>query len=231
MFVLVVEDDEDYAEIISFTLKRDNHEVAIVDNEAAALKLAAHRPPDLAVLDVMLGSESGLQVCARLRELLPTIAVLFLSSLDRSSDIIAGLDAGGDDYLTKPFSPGELIARVRAIGRRVRIDPQAGHHREGEKVAAHGLEVDFGKQIALYHGASLDCTPIEAEILGQLVRYPGQPLSYGFLTQQVWGYDNVDDPVLLKGHISSIRRKLKAVGGRDDMVRTVYGVGYSFSPA
>ena len=231
MLVLVVEDDEDYAQIIAYTLKRDDHEVLIAESEAAALKIATHRPPQMAVLDVMLGEDSGLDVCARLRELVPGLAVLFLSSLDRSSDIIAGLDAGGDDYLTKPFSPGELIARVRAIARRTSLGTNAGRCREGEKVAAHGLEVDLGKQSASFHGANLDCTPIEVEILGQLVRYPGQPLSYGFLTQQVWGYENVDDPVLLKGHISSIRRKLKAAGGRDEMVRTVYGVGYSFSPA
>ena len=231
MLILVVEDDEDYAEIIAYTLKRDDHEVVIVDSEAGAVKLATHRPPDLAVLDVMLGNDSGLQVCARLRELIPGLAVLFLSSLDRSTDIIAGLEAGGDDYLTKPFSPGELIARVRAITRRARVAQHPPRCATGEKVTAHGLEVDLGKQSASFRGANLDCTPIEAEILGQLVRYPGQPLSYGFLTQQVWGYDNVDDPVLLKGHISAIRRKLKAAGGRDDMVRTVYGVGYSFSPA
>ena len=94
----------------------------------------------------------------------------------------------------------------------------------------HGLELDAENQAAYFEGVNLNCTPIEIEILAQLARYPGQALSHAFLTEQVWGYKNVRDATLLKGHISAIRRKIKVAGGDEDMVRTVHGVGYSFTP-
>ena len=99
-----------------------------------------------------------------------------------------------------------------------------------DKVTANGIELDLTNHIAWYEGQNLNCTPIEVEILAQLARYPGQALSHGFLTEKVWGYKNVDDAALLKGHVSSIRRKLRDAGGHDELVRTVHGVGYSFTP-
>jgi DNA-binding response OmpR family regulator len=99
-----------------------------------------------------------------------------------------------------------------------------------QRIECHGLEVDIDNQSAMLEGISLNCTPIEVELLAQLARYPGQALSHAFLTEQVWGYKNVKDASLLKGHISSIRRKIKLAGGDEDMVRTVHGVGYSFTP-
>lgn len=229
MLVLVVEDDEDYAEIISQTLRRESHEVVVMGTAQAALKFVERKPPALAVLDVVLPDGSGLELCRRLRERQPALPVVFLSSLDRSSDKIAGLESGGDDYVTKPFHPGELLARVRAIIRRA--DPAAEVRPPQQKIAAAmGLELDLANRAAYLNGINLNCTRLEVELLHQLVKFPGQALSHAFLTEQIWGYKNVSDATLLKGHVSSIRRKLREAGGDEDLIRTVHGVGYSFTP-
>lgn len=229
MLILVLEDDEDYADIISHTLKRDEHDVVVVGSVAGALKFAEKKTPDIAILDVVLPDGSGLDVCVRLREIRPGMPVVFLSSLDRTSDVIAGLNSGGDDYVTKPFHPGELLARVRAVVRRT--EPAAAQERPAnQRISAHGIELDLATHDAWYQGTSMSCTPIEVEILEQLIRYPGQALSHAFLTEQIWGYKNVTDATLLKGHVSSIRRKIREAGGKEELVRTVHGVGYSFTP-
>ena len=229
MLVLVLEDDEDYADIISHTLSRDSHDVVVVDTVAGAIKFSEKKTPDLAVLDVVLPDGSGLDVCKRLRELKPGMPVVFLSSLDRTGDVIAGLNSGADDYVTKPFHPGELLARVRAVIRRT--EPTAVSERPvNQRISSHGIEIDLATHAASFEGTTLNCTPIEVEILEQLVRYPGQALSHAFLTEQIWGYKNVTDATLLKGHVSSIRRKIRDAGGQEDLVRTVHGVGYSFTP-
>jgi len=227
--LLVVEDDNDYAEIIAHTLKRDGHEVVIVDTMKGAIRFAEHKQPGMAILDVMLPDGTGHDVCIALREMIPSLPVLFLSSLDRTEDVIAGLDAGGDDYLAKPFHPGELLARTRALLRRTSSEATIATI-PVETIAAHGVEVDVTNHVAWFEGTNLLCTPIEVDILAQLVRYPGQALSHAFLTEKVWGYKNVADATLLKGHVSSIRRKLREAGGHEDLVRTVHGVGYSFTP-
>jgi DNA-binding response OmpR family regulator len=230
MLILVVEDDPDYADVIAHTLSRDGHEVVTVDQVRRANRFAEQKPPDLAVLDVMLPDGSGLDLCASLRQMDPSLPVLFLSSLDRTGDVIAGLNAGGDDYLIKPFAPSELLARVRALIRRTSKADTSGRHMI-EVIRASGLEIDVTNHEARFQGASLKCTPIEVDILAELVSYPGQALSHGFLTERVWGYKHVADATLLKGHVSSIRKKLRDVGGDEEIVRTVHGVGYSFSPA
>jgi two-component system response regulator MtrA len=143
--------------------------------------------------------------------------------------VIAGLNAGADDYLPKPFHPGELVARTRSLLRRAY---QAGAVPEApaETLVSGALELDITNHVALYGGTDMSCTPIEVDILAQLVLYPGQALSLAFLTDKVWGYKNVGDATLLKGHISSIRKKLRDAGGDEDSIRTVHGVGYSFTP-
>lgn len=228
MLVLLVEDDEDYAEIIAHTLKRDGHDTVWVDSIKGAVRFAENKVPDLAVLDVMLPDGTGLELCTALRKTIPELPVLFLSSLDRTADVIAGLNAGADDYLTKPFHPGELVARSRALLRRSTHGGQQAS--PVERIGSEGIEIDVTNQIATFHGTDLNCTNIEVDILSLLVRYPGQALSHAFLTEKVWGYKNVSDATLLKGHVSSIRKKLRDVGGNEEVIRTVHGVGYSFTP-
>jgi DNA-binding response OmpR family regulator len=180
-------------------------------------------------LDLVLPDGNGLDLCASLRERIPELPVLLLSSLDRSADVVAGLNAGGDDYLVKPFHPGELCARTRALLRRANSG-SVSWHAPAEVMTVEGLEVDVTNHHARFNGTALNCTPIEVDILGQMARYPGQALSHAFLTEKVWGYTNIVDATLLKGHVSSIRRKIREVGGDEEMIRTVHGVGYSFTP-
>jgi DNA-binding response OmpR family regulator len=231
MLVLVVEDDEDYAQMIAHTLERDSHEVMITHTARSAVKAIAQKPPDIAVLDIMLPDHSGLELCELLRSQKPDTPVLFLSSMDRSSDVIDALNKGGDDYMTKPFHPGELVARVRALSRRSagpqRRLPAA---RADSRLAYKSIVVDVANQSAAVGGINLNCTRIEVELLSLLTQYPGQVLSHAFLSEQIWGYQNVDDATLLKGHVSSLRKKIRSAGGDEDMIRTVHGVGYSLEP-
>jgi DNA-binding response OmpR family regulator len=229
MLVLVVEDDEDYAEIVAQTLRRDSHEVVVVESVAGAVRFARQKPPAMAVLDVLLPDGSGLDLCRQLREVQPSLHVIFLSALDRASDIVAGLDSGGDDYMAKPFHPSELLARVRAVTRRGEPG-EAPVNEPPPRIPSPGVELDAANQAAYFDGINLNCTRLEFELLSQMMKYPGQVLSHAFLSEQVWGYKNVHDATLLKGHISALRNKLRGAGGSEEMIHTVHGVGYSFSP-
>lgn len=229
MLILVVDDDEDYGEIISLALQRDSHDVVTVTDPTAALRFVDAKRPDLVVLDVALGDESGIDVCKRLRARQLDMPVIFLSSLDRTGDIVAGLDSGGNDYITKPFHPSELVARVRAAGRRPRAAP-AGETAASRKITVLNLELDPANHSASLDGINLLLTRLEFQILRELAEYPGQVLSHAFLTERIWGYKNIDDATLLKARMSAIRRKIRDAGGNEDMIRTVHGVGYSLIP-
>lgn len=229
MLVLLVEDDEDYAEIIAQTVRRDGHDVVVAPSTASAQRFVSQREPEMAILDVVLPDGSGMDVCRDLRSRWPGLPVLFLSSLDRSADVVAGLEAGGDDYVTKPFHPSELLARVRALSRRAGSPPPTAEPNP-QRIEAMGLELDPGNQAAYLDGENLQCTRLEFDILVQLVRFPGQVLSHAFLSERVWGYKNVNDATLLKGHVSSLRQKIRRAGGNEEMIRTVHGVGYCFTP-
>lgn len=229
MLILVAEDDEDYAEIIAETLRRDSHEVVIAGSVDGALRFAKQGQPDLAVLDIMLPDGSGLDVGRTIRDDRPDLPIIFLSSLDRTSDVIAGFNAGADDYVTKPFHPSEFLARVRAVERRY-CNPRAEEpKRTPSKIRARGLEFDEENQSAYLNGKNLNCTRLEFEILREMATVPGQVLSHTFLNDRIWSYPNMRDGTLLKGHISSIRRKLRKAGGDEEMIRTVHGVGYAFN--
>ena len=227
MLVLVVEDDQDYADIIAQTLRRDSFDVVATDNCESARRFTRNRQPDAAILDVMLPDGTGHDLCAELRRAVPDLPVVFLSSLDRASDVVAGFDAGGDDYVAKPFHPSELTARLRAVLRRASAARPAADG-PTRRVMAGGLEIDLPNQAAYYNGINLNCTRLEVEILAELAAYPGQALSHAFLSDRIWGYKNVNDATLLKGHVSSIRRKLREAGAPEEAVRTVHGVGYAF---
>jgi DNA-binding response OmpR family regulator len=226
VLVLVVEDDADYAGIIAETARFDGHQVVVVGTDDGARRFLARESPDLAIVDVVLPDGSGLLLTRELREALPRLPIVLLSALDSLSDVIRGLDAGADDYISKPFHPSELRARLRAVSRRG-ISPSA------EPVAAPVTQLTFDaacEQVS-YQGRDLDCTELEARILAELVRVPDQVLTYAYLNERVWNYSNLPDATLLKSHISAIRRKLRDAGCAGDPIRTISRVGYAFSPA
>ena len=233
MLTQLVEDDEDYASIIEYTLKRGGHEVAVAYTANAAVSFCQKKRPDLAILDVMLPDASGYDLCRTLKERSPELGVIFLSSLGMSNSVVNGLQSGADDYITKPFDPGVLLARVAAIQRRT-VGVAAQRNRLTEmaprRIESHGFVIDTSESQATFQGRRLNCTPIEAEILAELLSYPGEVLSYDFLTNRIWGYSNVDDSILIKGHISSIRKKLRSAGLPESVIRTVHNTGYSYVP-
>jgi DNA-binding response OmpR family regulator len=226
VLVLVVEDDADYAGIIAETARFDGHQVVVVGTDDGARRFLTRESPDLAIVDVILPDGSGLSLTRELREALPRLPIVLLSALDGLSDVIRGLDAGADDYISKPFHPSELRARLRAVSRRA-ISPSA------EPTAAPMIELTFDaacEQVS-FHGRDLECTELEARILAELVRVPDQVLTYSYLNERVWNYSNLPDATLLKSHISAIRRKLRNAGCPGDPIRTISRVGYAFSPA
>lgn len=231
MLALVVEDDADYASIIEFTLQRGGHDVVVAHSREGALSFSSRRQPDLAILDVMLPDGSGFDLCRELKAAHSEMPVMFLSSLDRPADIVTGLERGGDDYLRKPFYPAELLARVEAVSRRHPRTPAAPEEPQRPMLRAGGLAVDVHDRYAEHNGKRVRCTPTEVEILSLFLTYPGEPLSHSFLTTRVWGYSNVDDSELLKGHISSLRKKLREIGLAPELIHTVHNVGYMFQPA
>ena len=230
MLILVAEDDEDYAAIVAELLRRESFEVVIAGSVDGALRFAAKGNPDMAVLDVTLSDGSGLDVARALRRDRPEMPLIFLSSSDRVSDIVEGFEAGADDFIITPFHPAEFTARVRAVLRRAGA-AQVQTARRPSKIVGRGLEFDDASHAAYLDGTNLNCTRLEFDILKELAAVPGEVLTHEFLNERVWSYPQLSDGTLLKGHISSLRRKLRDASGRDDTIRTVHGVGYSFSAA
>ncbi len=226
MLVLLIEDDADYAGIIAETARFDGHHVVVVGTEDGARRFLGRETPDLTIVDVVLPDGSGLELAAYIRSEFPRMPVLMLSSLDSLNDITSGLDAGADDYVTKPFHPSELRSRIRALARRS-VDVSVAARSEA---SARSLEFDWAAGAVRYRGRDLGCTELEARILAEFVRVPDQVLPYAYLNQRVWKYPNLSDATLLKGHISSIRRKLREAGCPGEPIRTISRVGYAFAP-
>lgn len=227
MLALVVEDDQDWASLIEFTLQRGGHNVVVAQNCREARNFVARRTPELAILDVMLPDGSGFELCSELKSRHEALNVLFLSSADSPLDVVQGLGRGGDDYLSKPFHPGELLARVEAVGRRGG-GPVAAKEAPEPVLQAGDISVDPQARTVESNGRRVRCTPTEAQILSLFLTYPGEPLSHSFLTTRIWGYSNVDDSELLKGHVSSLRKKLREIGVPPSAIHTVHNVGYMF---
>ncbi|MCK9518954.1 MAG: response regulator transcription factor, partial [Dehalococcoidia bacterium] len=219
----------DYASIIEYTLKRGGHEVVVALSSAAALGFCRRKRPELALLDIRLPDGSGYELCKTLRKANPELPVLFLSSLDSPASVVEGLQQGGDDYVTKPFHPSELLARVAAVTRRTGR-ASTGSAEAAPTIEASGFVVDLDAATARFLGQDIPCTPTEIEILAELLTYPGEVLSYQFLTNKIWGYSNVHDSTMLKGHVSALRRKLREAGVPEHLVQTVHNVGYTFMP-
>lgn len=225
--VLVVEDERGLCDLIRGHLERDGHHVQQAFDGRDALRLARQTTPDLVVLDWMLPGLDGIDVCRELRQthLMP---VVMLTARDGESDRVLGLEAGADDYVVKPFSIPELLARVRAMLRRVALDSAALTAGVDEKPIVWGpLVLDPGGHSATLGGTHLDLTSREFELLSLLVRHPNRTFTRDFLLDRVWGpdYDGLDRAV--DTQMARLRRKL---GGFGRVVEAVWGVGYRFRP-
>ncbi|HEV2140677.1 MAG TPA: response regulator transcription factor [Candidatus Dormibacteraeota bacterium] len=224
--VLVVEDEVDLSQVIRDRLVADGHEVVVAHNGAAAMMAVARRVPDVVLLDWMLPDMDGLAVCRRLRQqhLMPIIMV---TARGDEVDRVLGLEVGADDYLVKPFSLRELLARVRAMLRRVDLEGRRQGSPGAEKVQVGGLVVDATSHVATLDGVPMHLTRKEFELLMVLVSNPGRAFSREFLVQRVWGSDFDGFDRAVDTHVTRLRKKLGALG---DRIVTVWGVGYRFNP-
>ncbi len=220
--ILVVDDDPNVVELIRLYLERDGHEILIANDGVAGLELAREELPDLIVLDLMMPRMDGMEVCRTLRaeSLVP---VVMLTAMVEEDNRLAGLDLGADDYVTKPFSPRELAARVRAVLRRTARDREDA----GPVVLASGpFAVDLRQRSVTIASTSVTLTPTEFRLIAMLVREPGRTFSREQIIDRVFGYDFNGFDRTVDAHMSSLRRKVDAVPGTAKQIQTVYGSGY-----
>jgi DNA-binding response OmpR family regulator len=223
--VLVVDDDAKTVELVRLYLNRDGYKVSVAYDGPEALRLARESHPDLIVLDLMLPGCDGLQVCRTLREE-SDVPIIMLTARATEEDKLGALGLGADDYVTKPFSPKELAARVRAVLRRV-PDESLGHGREELKVGE--LSIHFLRHEAFYSGRPLALTPVEFKLLGVLAQEPGRTFPRAQLVEKVLGYDFDGFDRTIDVHILNLRRKLEPDPSKPQLIQTVYGAGYKFS--
>ena len=223
--VLVVDDDAKTVELVKLYLNRDGYKVLVAYDGVEALRLARESHPDLIVLDLMLPGRDGLEVCRTLRSE-SDVPIIMLTARTTEDDKLTGLDLGADDYVTKPFSPKELAARVRVVLRRL---PEETLQRGPTEIEHGELALNFLKHEAFLTGRPLHLTPIEFKLLGVLAREPGRAFSRGQLIEKALGYDFEGFDRTIDVHILNLRRKLEPDPGHPRYIRTVYGAGYKFT--
>ncbi len=224
--ILLVEDEPGIAGFVRRGLIFEGFDVSVIPNGAAALTVLRESPPDLVVLDVMVPGVDGLEIARRLRaaeqaEQRAPLPILMLTAKDAVKDRVAGLDAGADDYLVKPFAFDELLARVRALLRRAR--PPAGD--VPELIAFDDLTVDLSTRAVTRNAREITLTAREFELLTLLLRHPNQVLSRAQIMSRIWGDDFFGDSNVLEVFVANLRRALEA-GGEPRLIQTVRGVGY-----
>jgi DNA-binding response OmpR family regulator len=225
--VLVVEDERDVAELIRYNLAKEGYDVLLAGNGADALKCARESRPDVILLDIMVPQLNGWEVCRRLKQDPETraIPVIMVTGRAEEGDKVLGFEMGADDYVTKPFSPRELVARVRAVarpGRDAAAADRKHHLKEGDlEIDRHGFEVTV-------QGQRVDLTPKEFELLAALVGTPGRVFGREELLDLVWGKDGFVEPRTVDVHVARLRAKFTVARLAAPGVETVRGVGYRF---
>jgi DNA-binding response OmpR family regulator len=222
--VLVADDDPRLRNLLTWTLEQDNYTVVAAEDGPSALKAAREVNPDLYVLDVGMPGLSGIEVCRQLRDAQVISPILILTGFGSEEDKVAGLEAGADDYQTKPFSRRELLARVNALLRRSQeyaAEPGQDAFETGD------LRVDFDQHLAYKAGRPLDLTPTEFSILAFLARTPGQVQSSRAVLENVWGPAYRDEVHLLRVNVARLRRKIEDVPSKPRYIQTHSRAGYS----
>jgi two-component system OmpR family response regulator len=222
--VLVVDDEPSLSELLGRVLRFEGWDVEVAGTGATAISMARSFRPDAVVLDVMLPDIDGLQVLSALRVDNPAVCVLFLTARDSVEDRIAGITAGGDDYVTKPFSLEEVIARLRGVLRRAGMAQAAG----SDLLVVGDLRVDEDAHEVFRNGERIELTATEFELLRYLMRNPRRVLSKAQILDRVWDYDFGGQAHVVELYISYLRKKIDA--GREPMIHTVRGAGYVLRP-
>ena len=216
-WILVCDDDARTVRALRAILRDAGFRVAVAASAEEALDAAALRPPAAAIIELALPDADGVDLCRQLREW-SLIPVIVLTAVDEEHHKVRALNAGADDYVTKPFAPGELVARVRAALRRAH-----GATQDQRIEVEGGLAIDFARRAVHRDGREVHLTPIEFSLLGVLLRDRGRVHTHASLLRQVWGPGHVHDAPLLRTHIANLRRKLASAH-----IRTLHGVGYRF---
>jgi two-component system alkaline phosphatase synthesis response regulator PhoP len=233
--ILVIEDEESISSLVKSYLEREGFRVEVAAEGNQGLELARQHRPDLIILDLMLPGRDGFEICRILRAESP-VYILMLTARTDEIDRVVGLTMGADDYVTKPFSPRELVARVKAALRRKQIDSSLASSAAAPVPNAAPAHLDFGplriepqaRQVRFNHQL-LDLTRTEFDLLLTLAQSPGRVFSRENLLEIVWGYDFFGDERVVDVHIGQLRKKLEAAGAGQP-VKTVWGVGYRFEP-
>jgi two-component system, OmpR family, phosphate regulon response regulator PhoB len=220
--VLVVEDEPDVAELIRYNLAKEGYAVTVVHTGAEALRLGRDNPPDVILLDVMIPELNGWEVCRSLRRDADTadIPIIMVTGRTEEGDKVLGFEMGADDYVTKPFSPRELIARILAVARRRPPTSHENHLKAGD------LEIDRERFEVKAAGRPVPLTPKEFELLATLAAAPGRVFRREEILDRVWGRDGFIEPRTVDVHFARLRRKFLTAGASPPAVETVRGVGY-----
>jgi DNA-binding response OmpR family regulator len=221
--ILVVDDDRKTVDLIRLYLEKDGYRVLVAYDGRRAIDIAHNHRPGLIILDLMLPQVNGLDVCGELRAE-SNVPIIMLTAKSTEDDKLVGLDLGADDYVTKPFSPRELVARVRAVLRRGMAEETSSP----EQIRVDGLEVDFIRHEARVGGGPVHLTPKEFTILEILIKQPGRVFSRLELLELAFGFDYQGFERTVDVHVMNLRKKIESDPAHPRYVKTVYGVGYKF---
>ena len=216
--IVVIEDEAMIASSVAARLRAEGYDVTVAADGLEGVDACRRLRPALVVLDVMLPRLDGIEVCRRVQSEQPGLPVVMLTARDAEADVLVGLGVGADDYVTKPFSPRELVARIRAVLRRVDRTPFAG----GDRRTIGALEIDGGARRVRVRGEDVHLTPTEFALLSHLAERPGFVVSRSRLLVEVWGYRDGTGERTVDTHVAALRRKLGS-----GVLRTVHGVGYA----
>ncbi|MBC7217331.1 MAG: response regulator transcription factor [Candidatus Caldatribacterium sp.] len=222
--ILVVDDEQAVGEILRLYLEREGFEVTVVYDGEAALEAVRRHPFDLVLLDLMLPKKDGWTVCREIRSF-SSVPIIMLTARGEEVDRVLGLELGADDYVPKPFSPREVVARVKAVLRRSKAQESQKHR----VIEVGPLHIDYEARKVLVHGALVNLTPKEFELLYFLALHPERVFTREKLLEEIWGYDFPGDTRTVDTHIKRIREKLEEAGA-PPLIKTVWGLGYKFEP-
>ncbi|HEX6642084.1 MAG TPA: response regulator transcription factor [Thermoanaerobaculia bacterium] len=224
--VAVVDDEDNIRETVAFALRREGYPVEQYGTGLEAWRVFQHKLPGLVILDITMPEMDGLELCRRLRGLSETLPIIFLTSRDEELDRVLGLEIGADDYLCKPFSMRELLARVKVLFRRAAIDHGATRPAADAPLQLGELELDLQRYTVRWKGLPLNLTVTEFMMLHALVRHPGHVKTRKQLHQDGYPHDAYVSDRTIDSHIKRVRRKFEEVDATFDRVDTVYGLGY-----
>ena len=221
--ILIADDDANVHQSLNAYFKREGYQTISAFDGEQALNMARMAQPDMILLDVMMPRQDGLAVCSEIRKI-SNVPIIMISAKAEELDKLLGLELGADDYITKPFSPREVVARVKTVLRRMRDFSRDGSEAQ---VTVGNLSIDMSAFTVRLDGEVVPCTPKEIEILWTLASNPGMVFSREHILQSIWGYDFLGDTRAVDSHIKRIRAKLCKEDNTWD-IRTVWGVGYRF---